>query len=288
MRIIALLFLLAGLALAGGAVFYASQYFSRVEALMASQESEFETVRVIVAKEPLKYGDRLDFERVKTALHWVDWPKNAVPDGAFTKVPDLIGEDESDARVVLRAIEPGELVLKSKVSGFGESVRMSTQVADGMRAMTIPINAVTGGGGHISPGDHVDIEWTRRDGGQISSVIILQNSKVIATDQSADAERNRARVARTATVEVTPGDAQKLRVAEQAGTLALFLRGMNEVEAVVAEPRDLTDLPGVEAAAPPPEPEPEPEPVVEAQGYRVRVRKGANVEDVEIPFAETQ
>ena len=174
----------------------------------------------------------------------------------------MFGEDTSEVRTILRSIEPGDVILKNKVSGFGESSRIATQVREGMRAVTIPINAVTGTAGHISPGDRVDIQYIRKTSQQVSSHILLQDVLVVATDQSTDSERTRAVVARTVTVEVNQTDAQKLTLAMETGTLSLFLRSVTEIGASSDDARsvDLSELPGAPVVAPEP---PKPEPVVE-------------------------
>ena len=277
MRLLAIIFLIGGVALAGGAIFFAKEHFRNVEAMLAGQQEEGpETVLVVAAKVPLKYGDRLTYDVGREVLRFVEWPKTAVPPNAFLSADDLFGEEKSETRTVTRAIEPGELILKSKVTGFGESVRVATQVREGMRAVTIPINAVTGAAGLISPGDRVDIIYVRHTGGDMSSHILLQDVLVVATDQVTDTEYNRAKVARTATVEVNPTDAQRLTLALQTGQLSLLLRGVNEVvtSGETIESVDLSSLPG---AAKEPEPEaPAPVVVEEDTGYRVKVRKGAS------------
>ena len=91
----------------------------------------------------------------------------------------------------LRTIEPGELILQSKVTGFGGSSRMATRVAEGKRALTIPINAISGVAGHVQPGDRVDVLNTRPINGQLTTSVILQNILVIATDQRSNTEIDR-------------------------------------------------------------------------------------------------
>ena len=263
MRLIAILFLLCGVGLAGGAIYYASEHFKNMEAMMA-REQEPTTVRVLAARSKLNYGDRIDVERAREVLRWMEWPKADIPEGAFLSGAEIFGEDRDQIRTVLRTIEPGELVLKSKVTGFGEGLRL--QVTQGMRAVPIPINAVTGGGGHVAPGDRVDLEWTRSTGRTILSTILLSNVKVIALDQSHDQQQSGPRLASTVTVEVTPTDAQRLRLAMKGGTLALLLRGFDEPVLDSKSPDepdeeaeiiDMSDLPGTPEIV-----EPEPEPVV--------------------------
>jgi pilus assembly protein CpaB len=231
---------------------------------------------VLAAKKALRYGDRLNLAMADERLHWVTWPENAVPDGAFTTAEELLGPERGETRIVLRTVEPGELVLKSKVTGFGETVRVAAQVTEGKRAITIPINAVSGVAGLIAPGDRVDILLTRSIGNELVTSNILQNVLVIATDQTANTEASSARVARTATVEVNPTEASKLALAQQVGKLSLSLRGMHEdVEASVAPITidDLPDQPDVIPPAPPPVPPPL---------TTVTVRKGTEVQEIEL------
>ena len=222
-------------------------------------------------KAPLAYGDQISIGVADEILTWVDWPKDAVPAGAFTKSEELLGPGNSETRTVLRTIEPGELVLKSKVTGFGESARVATQVADGKRAFSIPIDAVSGVAGLVAPGDRVDILLTRSINRQLSSSIILQNILVIATDQTSNQDSSTPRLATTATVEVNPTEAQKLALAQQVGKLSLSLRGMGELAGQSeTAPVGMSDLPN----------QPEVVEKPEAVQRTIRVRKGAEVKEV--------
>lgn len=276
MRIIGIAVLALGLLLGVISVHFVSNY----QAMLASQvPPPPETVRVVAAKNPVHYGDRVNKDFANKNLQWVTWPKEAVPEGAITASADLLGEDGSKTRIVLRPIEPGELVLKSKLAGFGENLRVAAQVSEGMRTVTIPIDAVSGVAGLIAPGDRVDILLTRSIEKDLTTSIILQNVLVIATDQSASSDSARNQVARTATVEVDPTDASKLALAQQVGKLSLSLRGVNEENDLSVQTVRLEDLPAQpERVAP--APAPEPEPVAEVKS--VRVRKGAAVSDVPV------
>ena len=276
MRLVAILVLCLGIALAGSATFLLREFYAS-QAMMAAQPAGPETVRVLAAKKALAYGDRLDLAMAEERLRWVTWPKNAVPEGAFTTAEELLGPDRVETRTVLRTMEPGELVLKSKVTGFGENVRVAAQVNEGKRAFTIPINAVSGVAGLVAPGDHVDILLTRSIAGDITTSIILQNVLVIATDQSANTETSATRIARTATVEVEPSDASRLALAQQVGKLSLSLRGVHEAVEASVEPVSIGDLPAQPVVVPP-EPAPLPPPP-----NLVTVRKGTDVQRIELP-----
>ncbi len=267
MRIIAVLVLVFGVALAGGALFFASEYFKGIKASMAQQGPE--TVRVLVAKQAMSYGATVQPKH----LQWVEWPKAAVPPGAFTSVETLLGEKGDQRRIVLRSIEPGEPILEGKITKFGESPRMSMNLSAGMRAVSISINAVSGVAGFVAAGDRVDILLTRTQEGQLVSSVILQDITVIAVDQSANSEALRARLGRTVTVEVNTVQAQKLALARQIGTLSLTLRGIGETTDEVLQPVTVESLSDYERAE-------------EAPEFKVRVRRAGSLRDVSIDSAD--
>ncbi|MEM0987795.1 MAG: Flp pilus assembly protein CpaB [Pseudomonadota bacterium] len=275
MRVFALLFVILGVAIAGGAVYLLNKHLEQQNAMVAGEPSGTEMVDVIVATKRLTYGHRIGPNTLTGTMHFAEWPANAVPEGAFTDAGELAPPGE-EPRVVLRTIEPGELILRSKISGFGESARLATRVSGGMRAFTIPINAVSAVAGLIAPGDRVDILLTRNIHRELTTSVILQNVLVIAVDQTSNTESARAGVGSTATVEVTPTDANKLALAQQVGGLSLTLRGIDTPDAEEEiGPTQVKDLPS------PVQPEAAPAPVVE-QTPQVRVRKGGQVETITV------
>ncbi|HUF55775.1 MAG TPA: Flp pilus assembly protein CpaB [Thermohalobaculum sp.] len=232
MRILAILVLLFGAALAGGGIYYASVYMELYKAGL--QVSGPETQRIIVAKKQLSYGHRVN----KDDLRWVEWPKDSVPGGAFTSIEALFGKekDDNDPRIALRTIEAGEPLLTTKLSGFGTSTRLAAQLPEGKRAFTIGISDA-GGGGFIGPGDRVDVILTKTEDGQLLSKVIMQDVPVIAVDRNLNKERSSGGGSR-ATIEVTRTQAQQLLLASRVGELLLMLRGVHET---VSEEVDLVD-----------------------------------------------
>ncbi len=268
MRILAILVLLFGAALAGGGIYYASVYMEMYK--LGLQDSGPETQRIIVAKEQLRYGRRLE----KNDLRWVEWPKDSMPEGAFTSIEALFGKsDDDEPRIALRTIEAGEPLLATKLSGFGGSTRLAAQLTEGMRAYTVPMDE-SGGGGFINPGDRVDVILTKSEDGELFSKGIMQDVPVIAVDRSLDTERNRLGGSK-ATIEVTRTQAQQLLLAERVGDLLLMLRGIHET---VSESVDLVDTTAFDFKADAPQAD------LPKMGVKVRVRRGTslgsqNVED---------
>jgi pilus assembly protein CpaB len=157
------------------------------------------------------------------------------------------GVDESGDRIALGAIVVGEPVLRPRVSGFGERPILSRQVAEGMRAISIRVDDVIGVAGFVLPGDRVDILLTRQDDVNTDLMvtdIVLQSIVVLGIDQLANQQTEEPILARTATVEVTPEQAQKLALAQRAGSLSLALRGtttLDEIDVIQVNERDLAN-----------------------------------------------
>jgi pilus assembly protein CpaB len=72
--------------------------------------------------------------------------------------------------------------------------------------------------------------------------VLLQNVRVIAIDQQAKNADGTPKVAKTATLEVNPLDAQKLALAQTVGTLSLVLRKPGEQNNPVVETVSMNDL----------------------------------------------
>jgi len=270
MRLIGILVLLIGIALAGGALVYANKLFSKYGAEQQQAQAEkIETVPVIVAAVKIDFGQQIEEDLVRI----VDWPAEFVPEKAFTSPEDLFGDKSEEARVATRAMDPGDPILETKVSGFGADASITRLLGEGKRAFSLQIDAVSGVAGFVSPGDRVDIILTESQNGQISSRVILQDIQVIAVDQQSQKRQIGAQIGRTATLAVTPRQVQMLALAQQIGKLSLTLRGANDVytegESEELGPVDVNDLLQIEQAE-------EKKP----SGTRVRVRKGTETTDV--------
>ncbi len=180
------------------------------------------TQTLVVAAKPLRYG----VELAAQSLREIPWPDAPLPEGAFAKIDDLLKDGK---RIVLTAIEPNEAVLAVKVTGPGQRATLSSLVGPGMKAVTIRVNDVDGVGGHVLPGDRVDIALTRQlDKENGSTQVVLQDVRVLAIDQVADERTANAAVAKSVTLEVDTVGAQKLGLASSIGTLSLMLRKAGE------------------------------------------------------------
>jgi pilus assembly protein CpaB len=220
------------------AVFIAQVWLNNQASLRAKVEpaKAIASQTVVVAKQPLRFGTELTV----AMLQEVPWPSDALPNGAFAKIHDIMA---GGRRVVLAAIEANEPVLSLKITGPGQRATLSALVKPGMKAVTIRVNDVEGVGGFVLPGDHVDVVLTRQiDKGSATTQVVLQNTRVLAVDQTADERAQKAAVAKSVTLEVDTVDAQKLWLASSVGSLSLLLRKAGETAEVRTRKVTLEDL----------------------------------------------
>src|SRR5215213_5771721 len=225
-----------GIALVLGlfAVFIANSYLSSRE----QQVDVGGTTRVAVAAVPLAYGTDITPDKIK----FVDYPRASIPPGAFMSQGQLLPEGKK--RFALMTIGINEPVLASKISGAGQGASIAALLPDGMRAATVRIDDVSGVAGFVQPNDSVDVLITRQLPNENTKLtdVLLQNVRVIAIDQEARNSDGTPKLARTATFEVAPLDAQKLALASQAGSLSLVLRKPGEANNPVVETVSMGDL----------------------------------------------
>ncbi|MCE6960725.1 Flp pilus assembly protein CpaB [Cereibacter sphaeroides] len=262
-----------GVAIAGGSAIGARHYLAATPAMSAGEPgTATELVQVIVASRDIPFGMEIQPQMLKVLA----WPKEALPPGAVTDAQMLLPAKGEQPRRTTRTIAQGEIVLASKVSGFGEKVTVVQNLAPNTRAMAIKVDAVTAVGGLVTPGDRVDIVLTQGDSTSMRAVTILQNIRIVGVDQKTDERSEQSAVASTVTVEVTPEQGQALALAQKAGTLSLTLRTLD------AEPNRQLDSVALEDIlnAPPPTAvdAPAPEPV----RTRIKVRRAGEVETVEV------
>jgi pilus assembly protein CpaB len=243
--------------------------------------AEMPTLSIVVASAPLNFGDHIGSDKVRL----VGWPEDALPEGAFKKLDDVVGKGED--RVALQSIALGEPILDSKISGSGARATLSSIIGPNMRAVTLHVTDTTGVAGFVLPNDRVDVLLTRQQQNNPTTDILLQNVKVLAIDQVAQNPTDKDRkdkpmLAKVVTVEVSPVDAEKLVLAQQLGTLSLALRNyasLHEVDSQGVSDNTLWPTPPVEpekkpaAEVAPPPPKPIPVTVLRGASGAVEVGK---------------
>ena len=130
----------------------------------------------------------------------------------------------------------GEPIREAKLVNAKGSGFMAAILPSGMRAVSTQISPETGAGGFILPNDRVDVILTRRATAkpkraarQHHAKPSLRNVRVLAIDQTVE-EKNGQKVVvgKTATLELTPSQAETLALSQQLGTLSLALRSITD------------------------------------------------------------
>ncbi len=290
MRAVFGLVLIIGVALAGGAVYMAREFITdnqaklaqerklREEALANAKAGIVPTVGVLVSNRSLKYGERLNQEDIRV----VQWPEDAIPEGAFVDMIALFPEIKNNERFVLRTMEKDEAIMEIKVTKPGETAGLRSQLPKGMRAFAISVDVASGVSGFLRPGDTVDVYWTGSlrgtsdsERGEITR-LVLTNIELVAVDQSAGLDVTGTTIARTVTVAATPQQIAALAQAQNTGRMSLALVGAQDDKVAEVVEVDQQSLLGIEESAPAPVAAPK-------KVCTIRTRRGGETVETPIP-----
>lgn len=210
------------------AVLLGNAYFSGFEQKQEDAAAQQKLARIVVASQDLAFGTVLGPQNMRLA----NWPSQSVPAGAFTSVEQLT----ATKRVALGPVVAGEPLLSTKISGADGRATLSANLPVGKLAYAVPITDVSGVGGFVRPGDTVDVILTRpipgdgATGNDKMTDVVVEAAPVLGIDQNSDPKDTKAVPARTATLEVTTLQAQKLALSIQLGQLSLALRNVADVQ----------------------------------------------------------
>ena len=231
-----IILLAVALSAAGLTAYFANSWMASQRAALEEQApvaaaQAFETLVVLVAKADMATGS---FIRPDD-LEWRAWPKVGVVDDYLVRGEAT--EEELAGAVARTRLFAGEPITRSRVVHKGDQGFLAAVLDPSHRAVSIPVDAVSGIAGFIFPGDMVDVLLTfnrtvQNEGSDESSTryfseTLLNRVRVLAIDQTVDSgEKGAAQVASTATLEVTPKQAEKIAIAMQIGSLSLSLHSL--------------------------------------------------------------
>ncbi len=236
---------------AGTTVFAAREWLATQRNAMASvaveRVPEPAKVQVLVAKLNLPAGVLVKADD----LRWQAWPDESVPKSYVTK--GKFDEEAFVGAVVRQGIAAGEPISRTRVVQPGDNGFLAALLSPGMRAITVPVNATTGISGFVFPGDRVDLILTHQiefqddgDRPRQASETVLSNVRILAIDQTTDDLGEEPRLAKTATLELTPKQAEIVTLITDLGRLSLSLRSLQregeELVELAAGPDDQPDL----------------------------------------------
>lgn len=231
-----IILIVVALLIAGGAAMMARSLVNRPQPQVAGEDRvvvrvEESKMKILVAGVNMPTGHFVKAED----MVWQSWPDETVHNNYIQQNSDIKPESLVGA-VASSSISAGEPILDGQLIKPGNRGFMSAVLPIGKRAISIRITATSGNAGFIFPGDRVDIMLTHevnirsndRETARISETI-LKNLRVLAINQSTDNPTHTPSIGNTATLEVTPKQAEKVALMKTMGELTLTLRSLDSV-----------------------------------------------------------
>ncbi|HXG78119.1 MAG TPA: Flp pilus assembly protein CpaB [Methyloceanibacter sp.] len=182
---------------------------------------------VLVAADNIDLGDSVQAEDLK----WQQWPLEGVTPGLITRsgMPDA--PSQLSGAVARAPFIAGEPIKEQKLIKISEGGVMAAILPSGMRAVSTPISEETAAGGFILPNDRVDVILSHKMkvGSKETPVseAILRNVRVLAIGQEIESKGDeKVAKGKTATLELTPRQAETLTLAQSMGEISLSLRSL--------------------------------------------------------------
>ncbi|SER23988.1 pilus assembly protein CpaB [Solimonas aquatica] len=199
-----------------------ARYYFKARIAAIDAEANQRVVSVVVAKTALHKGDVLS--RKTLAVRSI--PRQYAHLTAVS--PDEF--QHIDGERIAYDLEAGEAVLW----GLLESKRaptFSARIAEGRRAVTVPVDEINSISGLLEPGDTIDLIVSFEQQGKVRAVPLLQGVKVMATGQRSvdDPKTGEAREYETVTLDTTPEEARAVILAREGGHITALLRNPDDV-----------------------------------------------------------
>src|SRR5215468_12350880 len=194
--------------------------------------AQIETVDVLVPGADIGLGSTVSSQD----LRWQTWPAESASSQFIRRSDNPDAINQIAGSISRQAFAAGEPIRESRLIKAKGSGYMAAILPKGKRAIAVDIAPDTGAAGFILPNDRVDIILARRDNKDADRAagadthtgeIILSTIRVLAIDQTVE-EKNGQRVVvgKTATLELSPRQAELIALSQQLGTLSLALRSI--------------------------------------------------------------
>jgi pilus assembly protein CpaB len=231
------------LAAGGAAAFLVGSDEEKKPEAPAPVVQQLPTVDVLIARSDIGMGVAVPAD----SFTWQAWPEATTGDSYVTRKSRPNAIEEFAGAITRAPFTAGEPIREAKlIKANGAAGFMAAILPSGMRAVSTEISPETGAGGFILPNDRVDVILSRRaregdrsGGASPTSETILANVRVLAIDQTVE-EKNGQRVVvgKTATLEMTPRQAETISQSRQQGSLSLALRSLLDASKTTEERDD--------------------------------------------------
>jgi len=231
MSIRRLLFLFVALIASGSTIIVGRMWLQSQKPVQVVTEAAPEVAppMVLVAKGNIPAGFFLRPEN----LRWERWPENGIAPSYILNTKRTL--EEYAGAVVRVGLNDGEPITDARVAKPGDRGFLAVVLKQGYRAITVNVTPSSGLAGLVFPGDKIDLVASfkvefegKQDGGshpaRYASETVERNLRVLAVDQRVDDQNKEIVVAKTATLEVTPKQAEVIAIVAEIGKFSLSLR----------------------------------------------------------------
>ena len=286
-----IIFLVLALVAAGSTFFIGQMWLKAQRAALVVEQKpaptppELAGTFVLVAKGGLPTGTFIRSEN----LRWQSWPSDGLSPSYVLR--GKVAMEDYIGAVVRVGLNDGEPISDTRVVKPGDRGFLAYVLQSGYRAVTVNLTPSSGLAGLVFPGDRVDlvgtfkIDFEARQGqpaphSHTISETVLSSVRILAVDQRVDDQNKDIVVAKTATLEVTPRQAEIIALVSDIGKFSLSLCSKDQCN----DPPDgpsatsyIWDNQAVPAIAPPPTLG------GTGGGFKVSVVRGAESKDIEFP-----
>ena len=251
MRALFGLVLLAGMGLAGFAVYMVNQSLAEKDAAIARERDRarqvVQTVEVYAPSRDIGYGELIRLEDVKV----IRYASANLPAGVFRTEEELFPEGVDTPRVSRVPMYVNEPIISVKVTEAGAPRGLTALLDPGMRAFPLPTSMTDAFVRDLRVSDRIDLFWVGRVNGRNSSRLVKSGLEILAIE------------GRNVTLQVSQTDFADLRVLQSAGSLALTPVALADDEGGdTTIETSIQDVLGIEEAVVEEAPEPEAPPEI--------------------------
>jgi pilus assembly protein CpaB len=194
-------------------------------------EVKVNSTEVLVARADISLGQ----VATESLFRWQTWPADAVTPNMISKTSGPRAMTDLSGAIARAPILAGEPITTLKLIKAGQGGVLAAILPAGMRAVSTKIKEETAVGKLILPNDHVDVILTRqmkgKSGEEHVADTLFRNVRVLAIGQQIETKEGKKSAegaANTATLELTPRQAELLALANSMGELSLSLRSISE------------------------------------------------------------
>ena len=219
--------LVFGIILGGITAFFLYDYLTNMQEPVAAAVPQND---VVVARDTIPAHTPINAEMLEIK----SLPVDAIHPEAGDDISLFVGG------IARSEIIRGEQVLTSRVHTEDMRATLSYRIGENMRAVSIPVDEVTGVAGYITPGDIVDvlvtIEEEQIKEGDSVTFTLFQKVKVLAIGElPREVEDDESRLVNTVTLEVSPEQAEVLAYSHQKGSFHLALRSPSDESVITLD-----------------------------------------------------